>query len=781
MRAASRRRHRDLKEASMTLSSIPGYPRIGRDRELKRACESFWNGSLSSDELRATGAALRRAHWQAQRAVGIDLIPTNDFTYYDHVLDAIALVGAVPARYHWDGETVDLDTYFAMARGSQRAGLDVTAMEMTKWFDTNYHYIVPEWRAGQRFRLSSTKPFDELAEAQAQGVPAKPVLVGPLSLVLLGKAQDEGMDLLGETLDGVVAVYGEVIERLAAAGAAWIQLDEPCLAQDRSPAELAALSRAYETLATRKGTARLMVETYFGSVGESYTTLAALPVDAIGLDLVRGSENLALLRHHGLPADKLLAAGVVDGRNVWAADLGEALATLESVAETVPTERLIVSTSCSLLHVPYDAARETHLDDEARSWLAFAEQKLAEVATLTRALNEGREAVWEQLRASAAVHDSRRASTQTRDEGVRARLRQAAPAARAPFAERARAQHARLGLPLLPTTTIGSFPQTAEVRRARRRFESGELAADDYDRFVEGEIAATIRRQEELGLDVLVHGEFERNDMVQYFGEQLSGFAFTRHGWVQSYGSRCVRPPIIFGDVARPAPMTVRWSAYAQSLTARPVKGMLTGPVTILNWSFARDDQPREETCRQIALALRDEVEDLQRAGLAVIQVDEPALREGLPLRRADWAAYLDWAVACFHLATGSADPATQIHTHMCYSAFDDIIDAISALDADVLSIENSRSGGELLQVFRATGYDKEIGPGVYDIHSPRVPSEEEIVAMLTATLAVLPSERVWVNPDCGLKTRTWDEVTPALARMVAAAHQVRARTTSAG
>jgi len=765
----------------MTLSSIPGYPRIGRDRELKRACESFWNGSISGDELRATGAALRRAHWEAQRRAGIDLIPTNDFTFYDHVLDAIALVGAVPARYGWDGETVDLDTYFAMARGSQRAGLDVTAMEMTKWFDTNYHYIVPEWRAGQQFHLASTKPFDELAEAQAQGVPAKPVLVGPLSLVLLGKAQDEGMDLLGETLDGVVAVYGEVIERLAAAGAAWIQLDEPCLAQDRSPAELAALRRAYETLATRKGTARLLVETYFGSVGESYTALAALPVDAIGLDLVRGPENLALLRRHGLPADKSLAAGVVDGRNVWAADLGAALATLESVIETVPAGRLMVSTSCSLVHVPYDAARETHLDGEARAWLAFAEQKLAEVATLTRALTAGREAVREQLQTSVAVQESRRASTQTHDEGIRARLRQATPAARAPFAERAHAQRTRLGLPLLPTTTIGSFPQTAEVRRARRRFESGELAADDYDRFVEGEIAATIRRQEELGLDVLVHGEFERNDMVQYFGEQLSGFAFTRHGWVQSYGSRCVHPPIIFGDVARPAPMTVRWSAYAQSLTDRPVKGMLTGPVTILNWSFVRDDQPREETCRQIALALRDEVEDLQRAGLAVIQVDEPALREGLPLRRADWAAYLGWAVACFHLATGSADPATQIHTHMCYSAFDDIIDAISALDADVLSIENSRSGGELLQVFRATGYDKEIGPGVYDIHSPRVPSEEEIVAMLTATLAVLPSERVWVNPDCGLKTRTWDEVTPALARMVAAAQQLRARTTSAG
>ncbi len=760
----------------MAISSILGYPRIGRDRELKHACESFWKGSLPEAALRETGATLRRAHWAAQRRAGIDLIPVNDFSFYDQVLDAIALVGAVPERYQWQGETVDLAAYFAMARGAQQAGLDVTAMEMTKWFDTNYHYIVPEWHAGQRFRLASTKPFDELAEAQAAGVPAKPVLVGPFTLTLLGKAGDEGgnLDLLGETLDGVVEVYGEVIERLAAAGASWIQLDEPCLVQDRTLEELAALRRAYTRLAARKGAARLLVATYFGHVGESYESLAALPVDAVGLDLVRGRENLDLLRGHGFPGDKLLAAGVVDGRNVWRTNLEAALDVLDAVSTLVPPERLIVTPSCSLLHVPYDATREEGLDAEVRGWLAFAEQKLAEVVTLTRALNEGRTAVAAELRASAAAARERATSPRARDATVQARMAGDGAAARPSYAQRRQVQRAKLNLPLLPTTTIGSFPQTAQVRRVRRRFEAGEITEREYDRFIEEAIADAIARQEELGLDVLVHGEFERNDMVQYFGEQLSGFAFTRHGWVQSYGSRCVRPPIIYGDVSRPAPMTVRWSAYAQSITEKPVKGMLTGPVTILNWSFVRNDQPRSETCRQIALALKDEVADLERAGLRAIQIDEPALREGLPLRKADWEAYLAWAVACFKLAASGAGPATQVHTHMCYSAFDDIIDAIAALDADVLSIENSRSGGELLRVFRRTGYDKEIGPGVYDIHSPRVPGEDEIVAMLRATLEVLPADRVWVNPDCGLKTRTWDEVTPALAHMVAAARRLR-------
>ncbi len=760
----------------MALSSILGYPRIGRDRELKKACEAYWQGSISAEELGETAAALRKVHWQIQRASGINLIPCNDFSLYDQILDAVALIGAVPPRYHWADRIVDLNTYFAMARGAQRAGFDVTAMEMTKWFDTNYHYIVPEWYRGQQFHLASTKPFDELAEAQSLDIPAKPVLVGPLTLALLGKCQDETVDLLGETLDGILAIYSEVIERLAMAGASWIQLDEPCLVQDRTPDELAALRRAYEKLATHKGDARLLVQTYFGYLGDSLQALTELPIDAIGLDLVRGPQNLDALREHGFPQKMMLGVGVVDGRNIWRTDLEAVLSNLERVVDIVSVDRLMITPSSSLMHVPYDASRESALDPELRSWLAFAEQKLVEVVKLTRGVNEGRPAVERELQASTAIQEQRRSSTSVHDPAVQQRLAEYREVLRPSFTERRVVQHQHLNLPMLPTTTIGSFPQTAEVRRMRRRFESGEITAEEYERFLETSIAEAIALQEQLGLDVLVHGEFERSDMVEYFGERLSGFAFTRHGWVQSYGSRCVRPPIIYGDVARPETMTVRWSRYAQSLTAKPVKGMLTGPVTILNWSFVRDDQPRSDTCRQIALALQDEVADLQSAGLRVIQIDEPALREGLPLRRSDWAGYLQWAVDCFHLTAAVARAQTQIHTHMCYSQFNDIIDAISALDADVLSIENSRSGGELLEVFRRTGYDKEIGPGVYDIHSPRVPSEEEIAHMLEATLSVLPAERVWVNPDCGLKTRTWAEVTPALQHMVAAAYRLRSK-----
>jgi 5-methyltetrahydropteroyltriglutamate--homocysteine methyltransferase len=759
--------------------TIPGYPRIGRNRELKRVCEAYWAGAATQEALLATGAALRRAHWEAQRQAGIDLIPVNDFSLYDQVLDAIALVGAVPGRYRWEDEHVDLATYFGMARGIQRPGLDATAMEMTKWFDTNYHYIVPEWQVGQRFHLASTKLFDELAEARALDVPAKPVLLGPFSLVLLGKAPDERVDLLGETLAGVVAVYAEVIARLAAAGARWVQLDEPCLVQDRTPAELSAFRQAYGVLARRKGDARLVVQTYFGQVGESYTTLATLPVDGIGLDFVRGPRNLELLRLHGLPADKVLVAGVVDGRNIWRTNLPAALDLLEAVTTLLPRDRLMVSPSCSLLHVPYAAEREQGIEPEVRSWLAFAEEKLVEVVTLGRAVREGRAAVAAALRASATAAASRATSSRVRAAAVRARLAEDQAAARRPYAQRRSLQARQLGLPPLPTTTIGSFPQTTEVRRMRHRFEAGDITQETYDQFLAGAIAEVIARQEALGLDVLVHGECERNDMVQYFGEHLTGCALTRDGWVQSYGSRCVRPPIIFGDVARSAPITVRWSAYAQSLTARPVKGMLTGPVTILNWSFVRDDQPRSLTCRQIALALKEEVTDLEGAGLRVIQIDEPALREGLPLRRGEWADYLLWAVACFREAASGAGPATQIHSHMCYSEFDDILEAIAALDADVISLSNSRSGGEVLNVFRHTGYAREIGPGVYDVHSPRVPTVAEIATLLQATLQVLPAEQVWVNPDCGLKTRSWEETTTALEHMVKAAHQVRARLTS--
>ena len=755
-----------------------GYPRIGRNRELKQACEAYWAGKVSQEALLATGAALRRAHWETQHQAGIDLIPVNDFSLYDQVLDAIALIGAVPERYRWDGENVDLATYFGMARGIQRPGIDATAMEMTKWFDTNYHYIVPEWQVGQQFHLASTKLFDELAEAQALDIPAKPVLMGPFSLVLFGKAQDERVDLLGETLAGVVAVYTEVIARLAAAGVRWVQLDEPCLVQDRTPAELAAFRQAYEVLARHKGNARLVVQTYFGQVGESYTSLATLPVDGIGLDFVRGPENIDLLRLHGLPADKILVAGVVDGRNIWRTNLPAALDLLDTVTALVPRERLMVAPSCSLLYVPYDAEREQGIDPEVRRWLAFAEQKLGEIVTLGRAVREGPTAVADALHASAAIAERRAASSQVRDAAVQERLAAEQADSRCPYAERRPLQAQQLRLPPLPTTTIGSFPQTAEVRRMRRRFQTGDITQEDYEQFLAGAIAEVIARQEDMGLDVLVHGECERNDMVQYFGEHLTGCALTRDGWVQSYGSRCVRPPIIFGDVARSAPITVRWSAYAQSLTAKPVKGMLTGPVTILNWSFVRDDQPRSQTCRQIALALKDEVTDLERAGLRVIQIDEPALREGLPLRRGEWADYLTWAVACFRITASGAGPATQIHSHMCYSAFDDILEAIAALDADVISLSNSRSGGELLNIFRHTDYAQEIGPGVYDVHSPRVPTVAEIETLLQATLKVLPAERVWVNPDCGLKTRSWEETTAALEHMVAAAHQVRAKLT---
>ena len=758
----------------MLRTTTLGYPRIGRNRELKQACEAYWSSKIGEEDLYRVGATLRRTHWQVQRDAGIDLIAINDFSFYDQVLDAIALIGAVPPRYHWEGGLVDLSTYFAMARGVQRAGLDATAMEMTKWFDTNYHYIVPEWHTGQRFQVASTRLFDEFAEAQAQNVPARPVLIGPFSLVLLGKACTDGLDVLGETLTEVSAVYGDIIARLAALGASWIQLDEPCLTQDRTPAELAVFRRTYQLLTARKGNARLLLSTSFGSVGESYETLITLPVDGIGLDFVRGSENRGILHRYGLPSDKVLVAGVVDGRNIWRTNLSSALNLLDDVTTIVPPERLIVAPSCSLMHVPYDVNRESEIAPEVRQWLAFAEQKLGEVVTLGRAVHEGRGAVAKALEENIMMTQNRATSLLVHDASVQQKLASQQGAQRSPYSERRQVQSERLGLPCLPTTTIGSFPQTTKVRRIRKRFEMGQITPQEYEHFMKGAIAEAIARQEQLGIDVLVHGEFERNDMVQYFGEQLSGFAFTHHGWVQSYGSRSVRPPIIYGDVARPAPMTVRWSIYAQSLTNKPVKGMLTGPVTMLNWSFVRDDQPRDTTCRQIALALSEEVTDLERAGLRAIQIDEPALREGLPLRRSQWNTYLNWAVACFRLTTSGAGPATQIHTHMCYSAFNDIIDAITALDADVISLENSRSAGEVLEVFRRNSYEKEIGPGVYDIHSPRIPSVEEIEAMLQATLQVLPATHIWVNPDCGLKTRSWEEVIPALEHMVAATRRVR-------
>ncbi len=763
----------------MTAATNLGYPRIGSRRQLKRALEEHWAGDSAAASLLGAARRIEEGALREQRAAGLDIVPAGDFSLYDHVLDAACLVGAVPDRFGDPGRgSVDLTTYFAMARGST-----VPAMEMTKWFDTNYHYIVPEWTAGQRFRPAWDRPFEALAAARAAGVPsARVVLLGPVSLLLLGKAKSDGLEPLRDLLPGVLEVYRDVLRRLAAGGADWVQFDEPCLVADRAAWELEAARRAYADLARERGAARLAVVTYFGHVGAALPTLAALPVDALGLDFVHGAEgNLAALERLGTwPADKALIAGVVNGRNVWISPLRERLALLRRLREAAGPG-LQVGPSCSLLHVPLDVAAEEHLDAEVRPWLAFARQKLEEVRVLARALDGGADAG-----GALAANDealARREAARLRGAGMAARLAAVGAAELdrpAPYATRRAVQARRLPLPRWPTTTIGSFPQTAEVRRLRSRWRRGELGHAPYRSALEAETRRAIALQEEIGLDVLVHGEFERTDMVEYFGERLEGFLFTEHGWVQSYGSRCVKPPVLHGTVRRQAPMTVEWARFAQSCTDRPVKGMLTGPVTILQWSFVRDDQPRSRTCWEIALAIREEVADLERAGIAVVQVDEPALREGLPLRRADWPAYLEWATGAFRLATGGARPETQIHTHMCYGEFGDIIDAIAALDADVLSIENARSGAELLAVFRDHGYAAGIGPGVYDIHSPRVPPVEEMAALLEAAAAVLPADRLWVNPDCGLKTRAWPEAVAALRNMVEAARRMRAAGTGA-
>ena len=758
----------------MTLSSTLGFPPLGAARELKRATEGYWSGKVTREQLVATGAELRRRHWQLQQGLGVDRIPSNDFSFYDRMLDTCALVGAVPPRYGWKGDHVDLDTYFAMARGSQGKGRDVTAMEMTKWFDTNYHYIVPEFErgGGQKFRLASNKPVDEYKEAKALGIDTTPVLIGPVTFLLLGKAKGGSFDRLS-LLDAVLPVYAEVLSALAAAGATWVQLDEPTLALDRSDAERAAFKKAYDYLAAHAGKTRLLVATYFAGLGDNLPTALALPVQGLHVDLVRAPGQLdALLAKW--PAGRVLSAGVINGRNIWRADLEAQLGLLERAAAKVGKANLWVAPSCSLLHSPIDLDLETKLDAELKTWLAFAKQKVVEVVTLARAVSGGRKQAAAALDASTKAAASRRTSPRIHNAAVKQRAAAVTERDLVRGTRYSARRKAQVDLPPYPTTTIGSFPQTAEVRAARRKLNDGQMTAADYDRFISQQIDKTITLQEEIGLDVLVHGEFERNDMVEYFGEQLAGFAFTEHGWVQSYGSRYVKPPIIYGDVARPRPMTVRWSSYAQSRTKQPVKGMLTGPVTILQWSFVRDDQPRAETAKQLALAIRDEVKDLEAAGIRVIQIDEPALREGLPLRRADWTAYLDWAVNAFRLATAGVRDATQIHTHMCYSEFNDVLRVIEKMDADVISIENARSGSELLQGFEQYKYPNEIGPGVYDIHSPRVPSTAEIAAALKSMNKVLDGRQIWVNPDCGLKTRGWEETLPALKNMVAAAKAMR-------
>lgn len=746
-----------------------GFPRIGERRELKRALEGFWQGRQSREDLEAVGRELRRAHWERQRAAGIDLVPCNDFSFYDHMLDVTCLVGNVPARF---GAKVDADTAFRIARGMVGdACCGAPASDMTKWFDTNYHYIVPELGPETRFHLAATKVFDEFVEAQTLGFRAKPVLVGPLTYLLLGKAQ--GVARL-DLLEGLLAVYAEVLRRLAALGAEWVQLDEPVLALDLDETTRAAFAPAYARLASAAGSCRLLVATYFGPLRENLATLRNLPVAAIHVDATRGAEDLDHL-FKDFPADKILSLGVVDGRNVWRSDFSAARSVLERARAAVGDERLWLAPSCSLLHVPVSLAGETKLDPELRSWLAFADEKLAEVVALRGLLRGESQAAWAENEAARA---SRRESPRIHDPAVQRRLAEVRPAdfARAAaFPERQVRQREKLRLPLFPTTTIGSFPQTPEVRAARAKWKRGELPTVAYESYLRHLIEECVAFQDGLGIDLPVHGEFERNDMVEYFGEQLAGFAFTENGWVQSYGSRCVKPPLIFGDVSRPRAMTVAWSSYAQSLTKRPLKGMLTGPVTILQWSFVRDDQPRDVTARQIALAIRDEVLDLERAGLAAIQIDEPAFREGLPLRRAEWPGYLEWAAAAFRLSASGVRDETQIHTHMCYSEFNDIIEAIAALDADVITIETSRSQMALLEAFVDFRYPNEIGPGVWDIHSPRVPSAEEMVALIRKAAAVLPRENLWVNPDCGLKTRGWPEVRAALANLVEAARRLRA------
>jgi len=755
-------------------STIHGFPRIGDRRELKAATEGYWAGRVPAEELAATARELRRQTWRFLREAGLGQVPSNHFSLYDQVLDTCVLVGAVPERYGGTERGVDLDTYFAMARG--RA--DATAMEMTKWFDTNYHYLVPELGPEVSFALpAAPKPLAELAEARELGIATRPVLLGPVTFLLLGKAVTaEGFERL-ELLDPLLEVYAELLEALAAAGAEWVQLDEPAFVQDRTTAELDALGRAYDRLGRVQARPRLLVSSYFDHLGDALGVLAGAPVDGIGVDLTRGgTRNLELLEAAGGVGDRTLVAGVVDGRNVWVNDLGRSLGQLTSLLDLAG--EVVVSTSCSLQHVPIDLAAERGLDPEVRPWLAFARQKVAEVVTLARGLAEGSEAITEELEANRRVLEARRRSGATRDPAVRRRLEAVGThdlQRTSPYEVRAKAQHARLGLPPLPTTTIGSFPQTGEVRKARAAVRRGELDEAAYRARMRAEIEQVIRVQDELELDVLVHGEPERNDMVQYFGEQLAGVAVTEHGWVQSYGTRYVRPPIIYGDVSRPVPMTVEWLSYAQSLTRRPVKGMLTGPVTMLKWSFERDDQPREATARQLAVAVRDELADLEAAGIGVIQVDEPALREGLPLRRDGRQAYLAWAVEAFRLATAGVRDETQVHTHMCYSEFGEILSAIDGLDADVTSIEAARSRMELVRDLERAGYGREIGLGVYDIHSPRVPPPEEMAALLTEALEAVGPTRLWVNPDCGLKTRDYPEVLAALRNMVTAARTVRA------
>lgn len=763
----------------MALSHSLGFPRIGRDRELKKALEAHWRGELDETGLRAVGQRLRAEHWQLQKDAGIDLLPVGDFAWYDQVLGHSLAFGVIPERFRPAAGKPTLETLFAMARGAvanKSSGncCGAHAQELTKWFDTNYHYLVPEFGVDQQFALSWEQLFEEVEEAHALGHQVKPVLIGPLTYLWLGKAKGANFDRL-ELLERLLPVYGEILQRLAGQGVEWVQIDEPILVLDLPQDWKNAFERAYNLI--QREPCKKLIATYFGGLEDNLGLAANLPVDGLHIDLVRAPEQYPTILDR-LPAYKVLSLGVVNGRNVWRCDMDKALEVLRHAHERLG-ERLWVAPSCSLLHSPVDLAREDQLDAELKSWLAFAVQKCQEVAVLGRALEAPDDAaVQAALEASRAVQAARAASTRIHKPEVQARLAAILPRhtqRQSPFAERIGKQRERLQLPVLPTTSIGSFPQTSAIRLARQAFKQGKLGAADYLEAMHGEIREAIRTQERLGLDVLVHGEAERNDMVEYFAEQLDGYAFTRFGWVQSYGSRCVKPAVIVGDLSRPQAVSVEWIRYAQSLTDKVVKGMLTGPVTMLMWSFPREDVAREVQARQLALAIRDEVMDLEAAGIKIIQIDEAAFREGLPLRRAAWQHYLDWATEAFRLTASGVRDETQIHTHMCYSEFNDVIEAIAAMDADVITIETSRSDMELLEAFERFDYPNEIGPGVYDIHSPRVPDSVEIANLVRKAVRRIPLERLWVNPDCGLKTRAWPETEAALVNMVAAARQLRA------
>ncbi|MBU2976410.1 5-methyltetrahydropteroyltriglutamate--homocysteine S-methyltransferase [Zobellia sp. B3R18] len=761
-----------------------GYPRIGSKRELKRALEQYWSGKTDLESLLATAKNIRKENWLLQKEQGIDLIPSNDFSLYDQVLDLSTTLGCIPERYTALANNPSFsghDLYFAMARGIQQDGADITAMEMTKWFDTNYHYIVPEFTKNQVFNVSPDKIINEYKEALDLGIKTKPVLIGPVSFLLLGKEKENGFHRI-DLLERLLPAYEEILQQLADIDAEYVQFDEPYLALNLTEKEQRAIHQTYSYFATKFPSLKLTVANYFDCFGENIDTALALPVHTLHLDLVRCPLQLDdIIKSNKLNSYTHLSLGVVDGRNIWKNDYEKSLKLVQKAIDHVGAERVLIAPSCSLLHSPCDLdleSNEKNLNGEIKQWLAFAKQKLEEVATIKQLANkENLSGSLEKLKKNSEALANKKTATLIHNQKVKQRV--SALTAKddqreSTFPTRQKLQKEALDLPLFPTTTIGSFPQTKEVRSWRANFKKGNLSAEEYNVLLEKETKETIEFQERTGLDVLVHGEFERNDMVEYFGEQLNGFAFTSFGWVQSYGSRCVKPPIIYGDVSREAPMTVKWSAFAQSLTKKPVKGMLTGPVTILQWSFVRNDQPRSETCTQIALAIRDEVVDLEKAGLQVIQIDEPAIREGLPLRKEDWDTYLHWAIKAFRISASGVKDETQIHTHMCYSEFNDIISNIADMDADVITIECSRSQMELLDVFATFKYPNEIGPGVYDIHSPRVPERAEMVALMEKAAKQIPVEQIWINPDCGLKTRHWPETREALIEMVAAARECR-------